>query len=94
VPASAAVAPARPPAAPARAAYEAGDYAAAEAAARRDLTGAATAEGRAEARWVLAWSAARRGDLALARERFGLLRREAAGSGVQVFGDGCSSVIG
>lgn len=61
--------------------YNSGRYGEAEARASRLLrvSGGGHSEERARARWVQAFSAARRGDLELARDRFSLLSEEAAG---------------
>ena len=72
------------PVAPALSAYNKGGYREAERAARRVVEQAkgskepAKRRQVAQARWVLAFSAARRKNLSLARERFALLRKEAA----------------
>jgi len=69
---------------PALDAYDAGRYRDAEAAALRVVEGARDSKDpkkrteAARARYVLAFSAARRKELALARERFALLRAEAS----------------
>jgi hypothetical protein len=75
------------PVGPAMAAYTAGRYAEAEALAQPLAARSASAAGPTErldglrAQWVLAFCAARRGDLPLARERFAALEREAGGRG-------------
>jgi peptidase C39-like protein len=82
------------PVQPALDAYNAGRYREAEAGAEQVVRQAAVSKDPtvkkqgARARWVLAFSAARRKDLRLARQRFSVLRQEAAAlraGGVQAF---------